>query len=103
MTTSNVRLPLRGLTGTRRAAGALASVALIAVAALVTVEFVVPSRLETALGGLAGAVAGFANWHPLAFGLVVFMVLAEVSRYWYRWLRGGVVPAAASTVPFRAG
>ncbi len=98
MSASNVGLPLRGFRSTRRAARAATSVALLAVLAFLIVHFVVPSRLETASGGVAGAIATFASWHPLALGLVIFMVLAEVSRYWYRWFRGGEAAAPTSVV-----
>ncbi|HVY39009.1 MAG TPA: signal peptidase I [Polyangia bacterium] len=100
MSTSDVRPPLRGASAMRRTASALGSAILLALISLSIVQFVVPSRLETASGGVAGAIAGFASWHPLAFGLVVFMILAEVSRYWYRRFRGpGVLGSAAAAVP----
>jgi signal peptidase I len=89
MNTSNIRLAPHGSGRLRRAAGSFVSLAVMAGASFLIVHFVVPSRLETASGGIAAAIAGFASWHPLALGVVSFMVLAEVGRYWYRWFRAG--------------
>jgi signal peptidase I len=71
--------------------------ALIAVLAALIVHYVVPSRLEAANGGLSSLIAGFCSRHPLAFGLITFVILAEVGRYWYRWLWGGEGIVATSS------
>ena len=103
MSTSNIDLSLGRLRSARRTAAAVGSALLLAAVAFAIVQFVVPSRLETAAGGPAALVATFASWHPLAFALLAFVVLAEVSRYWVQRLRRGaaLAPAAAPIRPSR--
>ncbi len=103
MSTSDVHHPFRPAGGRRRAAGTLASVALLAAGSFLIVQYVVPSRLETATGGVTALLAAFASRHPLAFGLITFVILAEVIRAWVRWLRGerGLAAPAAAAAPSR--
>jgi signal peptidase I len=73
-------------------------VLLLAAVAFLIIHVVIPSRLETATGGAGALLAGFASRHPLAVGLITFVILAEVIRYWVRWWRGDGDVAAAPVV-----
>jgi len=57
-----------------------------AVASLLVLRFLVPSRLEGAGGGLTGLAAWLGDQQPLLLGVVLFVALAEAARYWTsRW------------------
>jgi signal peptidase I len=70
-------------------------------AAWVTLRYLVPARSQAAAGGLAGFLARQVDEHPLLVTLGLFVVLAEIARYWRRRLArpatgGGAVPARAA-------
>ncbi len=75
-----------------------ASVIVPAVASLLTLRYLVPSRLEGANGGLSGAWAWLGDQHPLFLGLALFLALSEASRYWLNRLRPGSVGPVRSTL-----
>ncbi|HVZ20054.1 MAG TPA: signal peptidase I [Vicinamibacterales bacterium] len=48
------------------------------------VRFLVPSALEGSRGGLTGFFGWLGQLHPLVLGVCLFIVLAEIGRYWVR-------------------
>jgi signal peptidase I len=61
-------------------------VVLPAVGSLLTLRYVLPSRLGGAGGGVKGLLAGLADQYPLFVGLAIFLALSETARYWgKRW------------------
>jgi signal peptidase I len=65
----------------------LAPLLLPAVASLLALRFLVPSRLEGARGGVTGFWAWLGFSQPLFAGLALFLALSEAGRYWMRRLR----------------
>jgi signal peptidase I len=65
----------------------LGAIAVPAVAAMLVLRYLLPSRLEGARGGPLGVLAWLDDAHPLFVGLALFLVFSEVGRYWGRRLR----------------
>ena len=65
---------------------AFALVVLSAIASVLVLRYVLPSRFEGAGGGLSGFMAWLGDQHPLLVGLAVFSAISEVTRYWSRRL-----------------
>lgn len=51
---------------------------------VVILRAVIPSSLEGAHGGVAGLLGSLAEVHPLLLGVSIFIVLAQLGRYWSR-------------------
>lgn len=79
----------------RRLLGVAASLALPALAALLALRYLVPSRLEGARGGVAGVWAWLGDHQPLFVGLALFVGISEAGRYWMNHFRGDVRDRAA--------
>jgi signal peptidase I len=83
----------------------LSAIGVPAVGALLVVRYLWPSALAGARGGLTGLAGSLGERQPLFVGVGVFIVLAEVGRYWRRHfttarLEGTYTPADAA-VPGR--
>jgi signal peptidase I len=76
-----------------------AVVLLPAALSLLTLRYLLPSRLAGAGGGVTGLLAGLADRHPLFVGLTIFLGLSETVRYWGR--RWRAVDDAAAGQPRR--
>jgi signal peptidase I len=64
------------------------------------VRFLVPSALEGARGGITGFLGWMGQLHPLVLGVCLFIVLAEIGRYWARHVGVGVdAPATRLATP----
>jgi signal peptidase I len=72
-----------------------------AVATLLVVRFLVPSRLEGARGGVAGFASWLGDQHPLFLGVALFVALSEATRYWVGRVRPDL--GAAATPLFARG
>ena len=79
------------------------AVVLPAVAALLIFFYLWPSRLAGARGGFVGALGWVGERHPLFVGVGVFVVLAEVGRYWWRHLTATLRGARAVGEPRAVG
>jgi signal peptidase I len=82
---------------------ALRRAGLVVVAAavsLLVLRYVLPSRLEGARGGLTGALSWVVDQHPLFVGLLVFVGLTEIGRYWWRQLAPSSARLAAVDTAF---
>lgn len=82
----------------RRLLEALALFALPALATLLVMRFLVPSRLEGARGGLVGFFAWLGDQQPLLLGVALFVALSEATRYWVRraWPQPAPIAAAGT-------
>jgi signal peptidase I len=72
----------------RRVPAFVGLVILPAVLSLLALRYALPSRLGGAGGGLTGLLAGLADRYPLFVGLVIFLALSEMARYWGKRRRG---------------
>jgi signal peptidase I len=79
--------PPPGHQAARRILGVLAAVALPTVGSLLILRYLLPSRLEGAGRGLSGALAWMGDQYPLLVAIVLFVLLAEVGRYWLHYFR----------------
>lgn len=66
------------------------------------VRFLVPSALEGARGGLTGFFGWMGQLHPLVLGVCLFIVLAEIGRYWARHVGVGLDGPATVNAGSRA-
>jgi signal peptidase I len=64
-----------------------ASLAVPAAISVLTVRYLVPSRLEGARGGLTGFWAWLGYHQPLLVGIALFVAISEAGRYWLNRLR----------------
>jgi signal peptidase I len=80
----------------RRLARLVALLIAPGVATLLTMRFIVPSRLEGAQGGLTRWLAWLGDQQPLLLGVGLFVALSEGTRYWLAKLRPEVAGATGS-------
>jgi signal peptidase I len=71
----------------RRALGLVGSLVLPAAAAGLALRYLLPSRLAGTAGGISGLLAWLDDRHPLFAGLVLFLMISEAGRYWWKRLR----------------
>ncbi len=74
---------------------ALVTLVAPALVALLLLRVAVPSRLEGARGGALGFLATLGDEQSLLVFVALFILLAEVGRYWYRRRRPELEPAPA--------
>ena len=91
------RLP-RAASLRRGAARAALLVGVPAAASILLLLYGFPSRLDGAGGGVTEALASLGDRHPLFICLAMFVVLAEVCRYWARQLFPGSFVTSADHV-----
>jgi signal peptidase I len=70
-----------------RALGLVGSLVLPAAAAALALRYLLPSRLAETGGGLSGLLAWLGDRHPLFVGLVLFLMISETGRHWWKRLR----------------
>jgi signal peptidase I len=74
-----------------------------AIAALLAMRYLIPSRLEGAAGGLSGFFAWLGDQQPLFLGLALFVTMSESARYWIGSRRSDEDAVARAPVPARRG
>jgi signal peptidase I len=84
--------------------GLTGSLAAPAIASLLALRYLVPSRLEGARGGVAGVLAWLGDHQPLFVGLVLFVSISEAGRYWVNRFRNDASdqPGVARASTFRS-
>lgn len=82
----------RAIFGLLRFARPIAAVVVPIALSMLALRFVFPSRLEGARGGLRGFLAWLGDVHPLFVGVLLFVALSEIGRYWVQRARGNDGP-----------